>query len=448
MGRLPIELTIFLALLFGIPAYLVLPGFGAAGAPASLMALIMLVLLTLGWALPQLSEPRPHRRAQRLNPVSVALAGYVAMVLASWTSGKLRPLSALAGTTSDRALITVASLAALALFVISRVREERTIIRLIDALLVGTTFMCAIGLVQFFASHDLSTLLRVPGLESLRSSKGIGTRSIFNRPSGTALHPIEFGVVAAATVPLAWWRARRGNTVRHWLIVGTIAFSAMTALSRSAILVLAIAGLVLFVGSSWRERATLVGAGCAFVVASWVAIPGLLGTLLSLFQGTGNDPSIQARLDRTPEVLRLMTEHLWFGRGFGTFTIDEYLLLDNEIQKMAIETGLVGVAVFVVFIVTVVWAAGVTASRRVGTLTEGLPLALMASALGIAVSFYTFDAFYYHILTAVMYLNIGLVGSLWNLDDASPSTRPVLLGYYSARVAEKTYTSRSQNDRA
>ena len=66
---------------------------------------------------PQLSEPRQPPPAKQLNPITVALASYVVMVLVAWTSGKLRPLSSLAGTTSDRALITVASLAGLALFV-------------------------------------------------------------------------------------------------------------------------------------------------------------------------------------------------------------------------------------------------------------------------------------------------------------------------------------------
>ena len=133
-------------------------------------------------------------------------------------------------------------------------------------------------------------------------------------------------------------------------------FSAMTSLSRSAILTLAVGMLVLFLGSSWRERTALAGAGAAFLVACWVAIPGLVGTLRSLFQNADNDPSVQARLDRTPEVLRLITEHLWFGRGFETSShLRSIPRLDNEIQKMAIETGLIGVAVFVAFIVTVVW---------------------------------------------------------------------------------------------
>ena len=145
-------------------------------------------------------------------------------------------------------------------------------------------------------------------------------------------------------------------------------------------------------------------------------------------------------------MLRLITEHLWFGRGFGTFTPEEYLLLDNEIQKMAIETGLIGVAVFVAFIVTVVWTAGATAPRRAGTLTEGLPFALIASILGITVSFYTFDAFFYHILTSVLYLNIGLVGALWNVGHAQPPKQPVSLDHSAAKPGRRKAPHQSISD--
>ena len=153
-------------------------------------------------------------------------------------------------------------------------------------------------------------------------------------------------------VPVAWWRARHG-TKWHWVVLAAIALSAMTSLSRSAILALAIGVLVLLIGSDTRDRALIIGGGCAFVVAAGSAVPGLVGTLRSLFQQAENDPSVQARLDRTPEVLRLIAEYPWFGRGFGTFTPEEYLLLDNEIQKMAIEIGFVGVAMFIGFIMTI-----------------------------------------------------------------------------------------------
>ena len=423
------EVRLFLVLLFLVPARLVVPGFGAAGAPALLLGLVMLLLLTLEFAFPQTMRVGQRRTLQPLasiNPVVAALAFYLALVLLSWATGKMRPLSSLASTTSDRALIAICSLVAVALFVSNRVRNSRDVCRLIDALLLCATFMCCVGLVQFFIGYDLTTVLRPPGLVVNNPGSGIATRSIFNRPSGTALHAIEFGVVASALAPVAWWRAKHGRRW-HWLVLGCLVLSALTSISRSAILALAIGGLILLIGSNWRDRFTLAGGGIALIGAAGVLIPGLVGTLRSLFTNRDVDPSVQARLNRTPAVLRLIEEHKWFGRGFGTYTPEEYLLLDNEIQKMAIETGVIGVATFAGLILCIVWAASITVPRSRDTDVDGLPLALIASTLAIVISFYTFDAFFYRILMGVLFVNIGLISALWRLHvpaDEQPSWSP------------------------
>lgn len=272
--------------------------------------------------------------------------------------------------------------------------------------------MCGVGMVQFFAGYDASRLLVIPGLQGGVQFQAVGTRSIFNRPFGTTLHPIEFGVVAAALVPLALWRARSAGGVWRWCALVSAALCALLAVGRSGVLVLGVVGLVLFIGSNWRERLNLSAGAAVLVVAAGALIPGLVGTLRSLFAGATNDPSYQARVERVPEVLRLMAEYPWFGRGFGTFTIEEYLLLDNEIQKMGIEIGVIGVAMFIAFFVTVVWAASVLKQR--GGPLGSLAFALSASVIGIVVSYYTFDAFFYRILTGTLYLFVGLIAALWN----------------------------------
>ncbi len=394
----------------------------------------MVLLLTLEFVFPEstrVGQQRISRPPAWINPVMAALGCYSAFVLLSWVMGKTRALSPLASTTSDRALITFVSLAAVTLFVSSRVRNLRDACRLIDAMLLGATFMCCIGLLQFFFGLDLTTVLRPPGLVVNNAASGVSTRSIFNRPSGTALHAIEFGVVASALVPVAWWRAKHGHRW-HRLVLGCLALSAMISISRSAVLALGIGVAVLLLGSNWRDRFTLVGAGLAFVGAAGVLIPGLVGTLRSLFTNSDVDPSVQARISRTPAVLRLIEEHKWFGRGFGTYTPEEYFLLDNEIQKMAIETGVVGVAIFAGLILCVVWTAMITVRRSANTGADGLALALLASALAIVISFYTFDAYFYRILMGVLFVNFGLISALWRLYV--PADRMVFMPVESARM--------------
>ena len=118
----------------------------------------------------------------------------------------------------------------------------------------------------------------------------------------------------------------------------------------------------------------------------------------------------------------MIAEHPWLGRGFGTFTPEEYLLLDNEIQKLAIETGVIGVAVPAAFTLGVIWTASV--AGQTGTRAKAFATALIASILGVMISWYTFDAFFYHILMGVLFIDIGLVGSLWRLTAAVGEAGP------------------------
>src|SRR5690606_31285301 len=98
---------------------------------------------------------------------------------------------------------------------------------------------------------------------------------------------------------------------------------------------------------------------------------------------------------------------------FGTYTPEDYFLLDNEIQKTTIESGLVGVAIlilFIGFVVTIAWR--LRGRDDLGRLRGVAPI---ATILAIFISTYTFDAFFYKILMGLLYLSIGLVGAMWRL---------------------------------
>lgn len=416
MWRRHRELGVFVGLLFLIPARLVVPGFGAAGAPASLLGLVLLVLFVLQ----RLGYGTRDGRSAPLNPVVWAVVIYAGYLLLTWGIGRSHVVTPFVSSSSDRALIALASLVGVFLYVVDRIATPGAVLWLLDAMLLGAMTMCGVGLIQFYVGIDPIDSIRIPGLVD-NAPATVDTRSIFNRPFGTALHPIEFGVVAASLIPIAWWRAKTGSWW-HWCAIALLALGAMISISRSAVLAGVVAAAVLIIGSSWRDRLNLTVGGFAFVVAAGAVIPGLVGTILSLFGYVGADPSIQARVQRTPAVLRLMAEHPWIGRGFGTFTIEQDLLLDNEIQKMAIETGIVGVASFVVVVLVTVWVASLP--LRLRPRLNGLGTALTASILSIVISFYTFDAFFYHILMSILFINIGLVAVLWKLGRQASDPWP------------------------
>jgi O-antigen ligase len=421
--RAPVVLAIYVGLLFTIPARLVVPGFGAAGPPASLLGVALFGVVLMGMVHSAHEDEDVGRRESIwTTPIPILLVCWSAVLLVTWIVGKSSALSPLAASNSDRALLTFISLSGVALYIIQRVRTWEAIGQTVDLLLVGAMFMCSIGIVQFYTARDFSQLLRLPGLvENTRSFSSVPTRAGFNRPFGTALHPIEFGVVSASLVPIAIWRAGDVRGTWRWVAVAMLGFAAMASLSRSAVLALGIGMVVMFIGATWRQRANLAVSGVVFLLAATAVVPGLVDALRTLFASLESDPSVQARVNRTDEVLRLIAEHPWLGRGFGTFSNEEYLLLDNEIQKFAIETGVIGVAALAVFTVGVIWTAWISA--RTGPRAKGLATALSASILGVMISWYTFDAFFYRILMGLLFINIGLVGSLWRLTDAAADGR-------------------------
>ncbi len=391
--------------MFVLPARLVLPGIGSAGTPATLVG----VLAFVSWGTAALLG---QRQFSGPNTVRTALLAYLWFVLFSWTLGKTRALTFTEKITSDRSFIIMIGLAGIALVAMDGLSTREEVETVVRRMTYCAMFMVLMGTVQFFFTYDPTTLIRIPGL-IMDSSAQIGQRSNFNRPFGTTLHPIEYGVVAAALVPLAYWMARVERRRRAYFVAVALGFAAMSSLSRSAVLAIAVAVIVLLFGVSWRQRAAIMGAGVVFIMFVGVTVKGLIGTLRNLFTTADNDSSVQARVDRIPKVLNLISQHPWLGRGFGTYNLDDYFLLDNQLQMSAIETGLIGVAVLVLFIGFISLMSWRT---RVGGERGTLPgTALAATILGLFISSYTFDAFFYRILTGVLYLSIGLVGAMYRI---------------------------------
>jgi hypothetical protein len=402
-------LSVYLILLFAIPAQQIVPGMGANGSPASVLALV-----GFGWWAIATLVPG-EKEFRRWNPVRTLLTLYMGVVLLSWALGKMRPLTPLESTTSDRALMAILGLVGIALVAMDGLRSREEVERVVRWVVGCSMIMVFVGLLQFFLGYDLARSIRIPGLQYNSQIRDIGARSIFNRPRGTSLHPIEFGVVAASLLPLAYWRVKQLRTKRAIIPVAALFLAGMVSLSRSAVLSFAVIGVVLLVGSSWKQRLVLVASMAAGVVAAGVLVDGLVGTLQSLFTGADSDPSIQARLNRFPAVVELVSEHPWLGRGFGTYTPEDYFLLDNEIQKTAIESGLIGVAALVLFVLLV--AAISWRTRGTDERSKLLGLVLAATILGLFISTYTFDAFFYRILMGMTYLCVGLVGAMWRLTE-------------------------------
>ncbi|WP_114424249.1 O-antigen ligase family protein [Nocardioides houyundeii] len=432
-------LVLYLALLLLIPSELVLPQIGSAGTPANLLGLGFLVW----WACARLGG---QVRAP-LTPMHVALGVLVLCVLLALANGLVHGWTRPVDIRQDsdavwtllpvsetelfdksvlgamRGLIALGSWAGVALLVIDGVRSWSDLDRVVDVLVGLCAVVATIGIYQYFTGDNLARHIQVPGLSPTYDFGVSISRSVLNRVSATTTHPIEFCVVLTTVLPLALHRAfhpRRAGTVRRavttYLPAALIALAIPMAVSRSGIVALGTAMLVLFLGWPANRRLWLLVLAPPVAILMRSALPGLLGTIRSLFTQSLTDPSVTARTDDYGTTLSLYSEHAILGRGSFTFIPQYYRVLDNQLLMNLIELGILGLIATLAIFATGYYLArhakrhGATEERR------HLGLALSAAILAMLVTYLTFDAWGFAKTGALTFVLLGLAGALYRLE--------------------------------
>lgn len=407
-------LSVWAVLLFLIPARWVVGPLGGVGTPATLLGLIGILWRTAGGFHPKLGF------AGGWQPVRVMLIVHAWFMALGWAIARMGPLTELETSNSTRRLLTLASLIGIALLAADGISSRRRFDVLIRRIVWLAGITAGIGLLQFFLNLDLNQFVRFPLLSVNGELRGLGTRSIFARPYGTSLHPIEFGAVLSIVLPVAlhlFFVA--GSTRDKWVygaLTAGIGLGIATSMSRTGILGAVIAIVMMSVTWTPRLRINAAIATITAVAATWVLVPGLVGTLRRLILGALGDPSIESRIERIPRVMDYVEEAPIWGRGYGVFTVDEYLLLDNQVYEIAIESGLVGVVVVAVTYLVAAGTARGVRYRAIDADTRHLAQAIAASIVVSGVSLMTFSAFFYRIFMGVTFLFFGLAGALWRLE--------------------------------
>ena len=411
--RLPVVdvtsfVSLWLLLVFAIPSSLVVGGFGAIGQPGLLFSLIAPAWWCASRFVPSIQSD------QEFQPIRLALLLYLAYMVASFGSAGTRSLTRLEIDNSTRELIRLVTLTGLALLVADGMRDLERLRTLLArvALLAGA--FAVLGIAQFFAGEFLMPTPRwLSG-----QPPSIGTRAGLARPQGTARHPIEFAVVVAAMLPLSihffLYPRKRNRRVAAAVGVVLLLLAVPVSLSRTGVVSLAAALFVLGLGWSWRRRLNGLLLFLLAIPMISAAAPGVLGVMVGLFTNVDQDFSIQARLSRTSAVMAIVRERPWFGLGFGTWSSDGEFLLDNQIWFSLLETGYVGLTLTILLPIL---AAGLAISPGNGPATteetRHLGFAIAGSIAGLSISMITFDAFFYRILTSLLFLLIGAAGALW-----------------------------------
>lgn len=446
-GRVPVVavLVVWAGLLFCIPTALVVRPIGAPGTPANGLALVLL-LAWVGFTIGGLNPVRgwtPVRICAGLLSLSVLVSYASAMAWGWYASPDVRQVTDELWTlvpptvdhikskmisAADRGLLSFFGWMGILLMTADGLRSWRDIDRLVTWLCRFGAFVAAIGMVQFFTGVNVASWISVPGLSPNAELGAVDTRSVLNRVAGTATHPIEFGVVMAALLPLSLHRTihrwgTRGALIPTVLIIVACSMS----VSRSGILVAGVGLAVMFLGwpGRWRLRALMIAP--VAVVALRLAVPGLVGTLISLFRNLFNDNSISGRTGDYGVVLGVYADHPFLGRGLFTFLPRYYRILDNQVLMVMLELGVLGLIALVVL-----HSTGFFSARRVHRTASTaehrhLGLALSGSIAGLSVSLFTYDAWGYAMATGLTFLILGMIGAAWRLsvaeDPADPSRR-------------------------
>jgi hypothetical protein len=411
-------LTIYVFLLMIIPSPLVFAPLGGAGGPDTIFGVLLLFAYLMTLASPALALTRGRQ------PIRVAAVVFTCAVLAAYISANRRTLPSLEQNGADRGVILMLGWLGVMLVAADGIPSMERLNTLLRRIIMGATAISALAITQFFTGLDIARYIQIPGLISQTPYISLLTRNNLNRPSATAIDPIELAVVLAICLPIAIHRARfapAGMRLRRWLQVALIGVALPMTVSRTGILALIVVAVV--VPSVWpkRDRRIALGVGLIALAGMFLLAHGLIGELGSLFSQVGSDTSSASRTSAFGSSAPFIGQHPWFGRGFGTFLPATYFFTDDQYLLSLIEIGFAGL-----FCLLALFATGwMTArnARRMSSDPETRHLAqCMAAAVAVpAVSFATLDALSFAMAASLTFLMLGCVGALWRLARSEAS---------------------------
>lgn len=422
--RTPWLLAIMCLLVPILPSFSVFPGpLKGNGAPERMIAVVLFGLVLLGFLV-----VRRTASMRTIRPGVVIILVYFLLETAIWGAGLTHLGSALVESGKTDAILNPIATVGPALYIIMRVRTTRQRNIVLGCLATGLAFACLVGLLQWLANIDLRFFFEPPGFVKNLEDLEMETRLGATRVVGTSSHPVEFSVLAAATVPLTLYLAR--NAIRRearWAAGLACALALVcipAAVSRTGIIALAAALFVYMWNFKARDVLTAIGAAAVAVWAYTAVFPSVANALWQTILHSEEDPSILARTADYAMVGDTFRAHPIFGLGLGASPPTEYGFLDNEWLQAIVQGGIVGVAAMVVLAGGGFF--GVTAALRAATNSREREQAYMLGAVFVAVliSSFTFDLFSFRQAAVFLFIVFGLLWSSFTVAVPENRTAP------------------------
>jgi len=214
-------LTFYTFLLMVIPSPLTFGPLGGAGGPDTIFGDLLLVLYLVTLLVPGLALARGRQ------PVRVAAVLFTCVVIAAYISANRRTLPSLEQNGADRGLILMLGWLGIMLVAADGIPSMERLKTLLGRIVLGASAMSVLAISQFVTGLDAAKYIQIPGLTAQTPFTDLLTRNQLNRPSATAIDPIELACVLAICLPIAVHRARfapPGKRLRRWLqaeLIGT-----------------------------------------------------------------------------------------------------------------------------------------------------------------------------------------------------------------------------------
>lgn len=416
-------LTIYLVVLYAIPARLIIAPLGSAGAVSMLVGLASFGL----WIVSHIGAGR--RTRMHSEPVRMALVAFMFSVGVSFALAMSRPISPDEISPADVALLALLSWSGVLLVthdgISTRVRMDTFIWRLV----VAGGLLALLGMVQFFTKQVIIDRIQIPGLTQ-GSIASAYLRDGRIRPSGTAIHPLEYGAILAIILPLALHVAfhdrTRSVTVR-WLPVLAIGAVIAISSSRTAYLTGALAVLIAAIGWTGKQRIAVVLLGAVGFGGLSTVAPNLIQSILNLFAGAQEDPSVTSRTDSFPVAWSFLSLHPLFGRGLGTL-LPKYRIFDDQYLLLLVTVGVVGTAAFLSLLVAALARLIKAFLSTKDVQSRSLALSLAGALVSGFMSLAFFDAFAFAMTMGTVFLCLGLSGAVSRI--LLGEAQDVVFGWY------------------
>ncbi len=331
---------------------------------------LVLPLIVLTWLLSMAAGGSGAPR-WRFTKVHAAVAAFVAVAFLSVVLNAPSLAGALEFSLAIKKLTMLAAFFAVFLLVASVVRP--TEVRSYMTLTLALSVVVALGILwEYRFKTNLFYSWSGKLFPSFFSVTPLDTTSVdeIGRPAvaGPADLSLEAVAMLAMALPIALVRVMHSSRTRERLLCGLAAcilLGAMVATYRKSALLAPVAVVLVLAYFRRRELLRLAPLGVVLVLAIPALAPNALGSVIEQLQPKRLGVStVSDRVSDYDAIRPDVLSHLAFGRGFGSYDHTIYRVLDNQLLMQLIETGIVGLAAYVLMLLLAVGAAVPIIRRR------------------------------------------------------------------------------------